>query len=62
MDEDKKLQYAIEEAFAGDFSGLKERSGLQNTDIEMLKNLIDHHFLQFEATVKAHIAMKAKEQ
>lgn len=64
MDEDElirqdeiPLQYAIEEAFAGDFTSLKELVGLDNNDLVILKKLQGAYFLQFEGVVKAHIAM-----
>lgn len=59
---DTSLQYVIEEAFTGDFTGLKERNVLDNCTLQMLKKLQESYFLQFEATVKAHIAMAKKEE
>ncbi len=61
-DEETALRYAIEEAFAGDFTSLKERFSLENAEIEEVKKLRANYFLQFEATVKAQIAMKSKDQ
>lgn len=54
------LKNAIKEAFGSDFATLEAHSGLSEETIDELKKLQEAYFLQFEETVKAHIAMEAK--
>lgn len=62
MNENEGLEYAIEEAFAGDFTALRERSNLGNAHIEALEKLREDYFAVFKEYIKQFIAMQAAMQ
>jgi len=48
----------IKEAFAGDFTSLRERSGLPDAQLKALYTLRENYFLQFAEYVKSFVAIE----